>query len=87
MTGSLLGLIVPPPSPPLIIKSHVPFIIHDIVIIIWEDHVYDQESLIIYKNTIVMELIIDVKPMDIIIYVLSTVYTLSHPLAYLFMVT
>ena len=30
------------PLPPLIIKLHVPVIIHGIVIIIWEDHVYDQ---------------------------------------------
>ena len=41
--------------------------IHDILIIIWEDHIYEQESLFIYKNTIVLDLIIDVEPMDIII--------------------
>ena len=29
-------------SSPLIIKVHVPVMIHDIVIIIWEDYVYDQ---------------------------------------------
>ena len=55
--------------------------IHDIVIIIWEDHVYDQESLVIYKNTIVLDLIIDVEPMDIIIYVVSGIYTILPPLA------
>ena len=56
--------------------------IHYIVIIIWEDHVvYDQESLVIYKNTIVQILIIDVEPMDIIICVVSGVYTLFPPLA------
>ena len=65
--------------PPLINKLHVPVMIHDIVTIIWEDHVYDQESLVIYKNTIVLDLIIDVEPMDIIIYVVSGVYTLSPP--------
>ena len=48
------------PLPPLIIKLHVPVMIHDIVIIIWEDHVYDQESLVTYKNKIVLDLIIDV---------------------------
>ena len=51
--------------------------IHDIVIIIWEDHVYDQEILVIYDNTIVQSLVIDVEPMDIIICVVSPVYTLS----------
>ena len=75
------------PLPPLIIKLHVPVMIHDIVIIIWEDHVYDQESLVIYKNTIVLGLIIDVEPMDIIICVVSGVYTLSPPWPLLFMVT
>ena len=58
--------------------------IHDIVVIIWEDHVYDQESLVIYKNTIVLDLIIDVEPMDIIICVVSGVYTLSPTLASFF---
>ena len=53
--------------------------IHDIVIIIWEDHVYYQESLVIYKNKIVQSLIIDVEPMDIVICVVSVVYTLSPP--------
>ena len=56
--------------------------IHDIVIIIWEDHVYDEESLVRYKNRLVMDLIIDVEPMDIIICVVSKLYTLSCPLAY-----
>ena len=67
MTGSVLGLLAP--SPPLIKKLHVPVMIHDILIIIWEDHVYEQESLVIYNNTIVQSLIIDVEPMDIIICV------------------
>ena len=35
------------PLPPLIIKLHVPVMIHDILIFIWEDHVYDQEILVI----------------------------------------
>ena len=51
--------------------------IHDIVIITWEDHVYDQESLVLYKNTIVQSLIIDVEPMDIIICVVYGVYNLQ----------
>ena len=75
------------PLPPLIIKLHVPVMIHDIVIIIWEDHVHEQESLVIYKNTIVLDLIIDVEPMDIIICVVSGVYTLYPPWPLLFMVT
>ena len=84
MKGPGLGLI----PPPLINKLHVPVMIHDIVIIIWEDHVYDQESLVIYKNTIVLDLITDVEPMDIIIYVVYGVYTLSPPSwPHLFMVT
>ena len=54
--------------------------IHYIVIIIREDHVvYDQESLIIYKNTIVQIIIIDLEPMDIIICVMSGVYALLPP--------
>ena len=55
--------------------------IHYIVIIIREDHVYDQEILIIYKNTIIHTLIINVEPMDIIIFVMSGVYTLFPTLA------
>ena len=55
--------------------------IHYIVIIIREDHVYDQEIFIIYKNTIVQILIIDVEPMGAIICVVSGVYTLFPPLA------
>ena len=43
---------------PLIIKVHVPVMIRDIVIIIWEDHVYYQESLVIYNNIIYKGLII-----------------------------
>ena len=53
--------------------------IHDIIIIIWEYHVYDQESLVIYKNKIFQSIIIDVEPMDIIICVVSGVYTLFPP--------
>ena len=34
-----MGLVAPPP---LIINLHVTVMIHDIVIIIWEDHVYEQ---------------------------------------------
>ena len=75
------------PLPPLIINSHVTVMIHDIVIIILEDHVYDEESLVRYKNTIVLNLIIDVEPMDIIICVVSGVLTLSTPWPILFMVT
>ena len=41
MTGSGLGMPAPPPLS-LIIKFHVPVMINDIVIIIWEDHVYEQ---------------------------------------------
>ena len=47
--------------------------------IIWEDYVYDQESLVINKNKIVQSVIIDVKPMDIIIYVVSRICILSPP--------
>ena len=67
------------PSPPLNIILHVTVMIHDIVIIIWEDHIYDEESLVRYKNTLVLDLIIDVEPMDIIICVVSGVYNLSPP--------
>ena len=52
--------------------------INDIVIIIWEDHLYDQESLVIYKNTIVKSLIIYLEPVDIIICFFR-VYTLILP--------
>ena len=55
--------------------------IHDILMIIWEDHVYEQESLVIYKNTIVQSLIIDVEPIDIIICAVSGINTLSLPMA------
>ena len=44
------------PLPPLHNKITFPVIIHDIVIVIWEDHIYDQESLVVYKNTIVLDL-------------------------------
>ena len=53
--------------------------IHDIVVIIWEDHVYEQESLVIYNNTIVQSLIIDVEPTDILSYVLCLGYIPSFP--------
>ena len=76
-----------PPHPPLIINLHVPVMIHDIVIIIWEDHIYDEESLVRYKNTLVLDLIIDVEPMDVIICVVSGVLTLLTPWSILFMVT
>ena len=56
--------------------------IKGIVIIIWEDHIYDEESFVRYKNTIVLDLIIDVEPMDIIICVVYGVYTLSPSLSY-----
>ena len=53
--------------------------IHDIVIIIWEAHAYDQKSLVMYKNTIGKGLIIYVEPMDMIIFVVSEVYTPFSP--------
>ena len=53
--------------------------IHGIVIIIYKYHVYYQESLVIYKNTIFLELIIDVEPVDIIICVVSGLCTLYLP--------
>ena len=53
--------------------------INDIVIIIWEDHVYYQESLVIYNNIIYKGLIIYVEPMDIIICVVSGVYNFLPP--------
>ena len=85
MTESGLVFLAPPP---LIIKLHVTVMIHDIITIIWEDHVYDQESLVIYKNKIVQSIIIDVESMDIIICVVSGLYTLPPPpWPLLFMVT
>ena len=55
--------------------------IHDIIIYIWEDHVFEQEMLIICNNTIVKGLIIDAELMDIIICVMTGVYTLFPILA------
>ena len=81
MTGLVLGLLELPPLP-FIIKVHYPVIIHDIVIIIWEYHVNDQESLVKYKNIIVMDLFIGVEPMYIIICVVSGVCTFSPPVLF-----
>ena len=52
--------------------------IHDIVIIIWEDHVYDQEILVIYKNTIVLDLIIYVESIRIIMCCVWGIYSPPH---------
>ena len=73
--------------PLLIIKVNVHVMIHCILIIIYEDHINDQESLVIHNNTIFLYLIIDVEPMYIIVCVVSGVCTISPPLPLLVMVT
>ena len=55
--------------------------IHDIIMDIWEDYVFEQEMLVTCNNTMSKGIIIDVELMDIIICVVSGVCTLFPILA------
>ena len=61
------------------IKVHVPVMIHDVVVIIWEYHVCDQESLVICNNPIGKGTTIVLEPMANIICVVYGVCNFSSP--------
>ena len=58
--------------------------IHDILIIVWEYHVCDQESLVILNNPIGKGLSIDLEPIVIIIFVVYGVCYCLPPLSPVF---